>query len=125
MHRYPVAVSDFRRQGRRCDNTLTYFASCLSSSLADPLLPLSFLHHLHSVLLMYFPTASTSTTLSASPNSPTPIPASVLATNFDLVYQLLQEMLDDGRPLTVEYNSLKGIVRGRAWWEDIMARMGR
>lgn len=89
------------------------------------MLPLSFLHHLHSVLSSYFPATSSSNTLAASPNAPVPIPASVLTSNFDLLYQVLQEMLDDGRPLTTEYNSIKGVVRGRAWWEDLIGRMSR
>lgn len=99
----------------------------------NPLLPLAFLHHLHAVLLQYFPdagaaSASTSSAAAASipaPNTPTPIPASTLASNFDLLYQVLQEMLDEGRPLTMDYNSLKGIVRGKAWWEEILSRMSQ
>lgn len=34
-------------------------------------------------------------------------------------------MLDEGRPLTTDYNSLKAIVRGKAWWEDILTRMSQ
>lgn len=93
---------------------------------ANSLLSLAFLHHFHSVISLYFPSSSAhAASASLSPGSLPNIPASVLSSNFDLLYQVLQEMIDDGRPLTTEYNSIKGIVRGRAWWDDIMTKMSR
>ncbi|CAO1630040.1 unnamed protein product [Sympodiomycopsis kandeliae] len=117
---------------------VTYLAPVPSGT--SPLLSLALLHHLHSVLLQYFPGSSSATSIAQTltnssgnnnaaatpfPSNPTAIPGSTLASNFDLVYQVLQEMLDDGRPLTTEYNSLKGIVRGQAWWEELLGRMSQ
>lgn len=90
----------------------------------DASLSLSFLHQLHTVLLRYFP-SNTDGLQTRIASDLAPVPAATLAANFDLLYQLLQEMLDDGRPLTTDYNSIKGIVRGRAWWDEIMQRMKR
>lgn len=90
----------------------------------NPLLSLAFLHHLHTVIAQYFPSTASSSSTSTIQSLPS-VPASILASNFDVIYQILQEMLDDGRPLTTEYNSIKGIVRGKAWWEDITSKMAR
>ncbi|CAO1619300.1 unnamed protein product [Parajaminaea phylloscopi] len=100
---------------------VTYLAPVPSGG--NPLLSLSFLSHLHAVLSEYFRVSTTSQQTMASTSSPVSIPAAVLSANFDVIYQILQEMLDDGRPLTTELSSIKGVVRGKAWWEDIMGRM--
>lgn len=89
------------------------------------MLSLAFLAHFHSVLSKYFQVASISSSSLTSTYLPVSIPASVLSANFDVVYQILQEMLDDGRPLTTELSSIKEIVRGKAWWENIMGKMNR
>lgn len=91
----------------------------------NPLLSLSFLHHLHTVIAQYFPNAAASTSVISTSQSLPSIPASTLTANFDVLYQILQEMLDDGRPLTTEYNSIKEIVRGKQWWEEITSKMAR
>merc|ERR1712167_298868 len=59
-----------------------------------PLLVLEFLHRTVDIFVDYF-----------GPDE------SAIKDNFSMVYQLLEEMLDDGSPLTTEPNALKAMIR--------------
>jgi AP-3 complex subunit mu len=72
-------------------------------------LPLSFLHTLVSVLKLYLGD---------------PLTEESIRENFDVVYQLLEEMLDEtGQPLNTEYNALRDIVREPSWMQNLMGKM--
>lgn len=44
--------------------------------------------------------------------------------HFPLVYHLLEEMLDDGNMLTMEWNQLRDVVVKEGWSEAVKRRMG-
>ncbi len=70
---------------------------CLVATVARdvaPLLVLEFLHRTVDIFVDYF-----------GPDE------SAIKDNFSMVYQLLEEMLDDGSPLTTEPNALKAMIR--------------
>lgn len=76
----------------------------------DPLLPLSFLHSLISNLELYLGS---------------PLTEDAIRENFDVVYQLLEEMLDEsGQPLNTEYNTLRELVREPTWLDGIVGKVG-
>jgi AP-3 complex subunit mu len=73
---------------------LSYLAVCPAE--VSPLLVLEFLGRIHGIFVEYFgPVADESS----------------VKDNFGTVYQLLEEMIDDGWPLTVEPNALKAMIR--------------
>jgi AP-3 complex subunit mu len=75
----------------------------------DPLLPLSFLNNLLSNMELYLGS---------------PLTEEAIRDNFDIVYQLMEEMLDEsGHPLNTEYNSLRDIVREPSWVNNVMGKM--
>ncbi|KAF8592465.1 clathrin adaptor, mu subunit [Ramaria rubella] len=52
------------------------------------------------------------------------VSASILKDNFDVVYQLLEEMVDDGYPLTTESSSLRDIVLPPSFVNKILSVAG-
>lgn len=73
---------------------LSYLAVCPAE--VSPLLVLEFLGRVHGIFVEYFgPVADESS----------------IKDNFSTVYQLLEEMIDYGWPLTVEPNALKAMIR--------------
>ena len=62
----------------------------------SPLLVLEFLHRVHNIFTEYFGS---------------PADESAIKDNFSTVYQLLEEMVDYGWPLTTEPNALKAMIR--------------
>ncbi|UZJ51722.1 hypothetical protein CBS101457_001042 [Exobasidium rhododendri] len=75
----------------------------------DPLFPLSFLHTLLSILKLYLGD---------------PLTEDSIRENIDVVYQLLEEMLDEtGQPANTEYNALRDIVREPSWMQNLMGKM--
>lgn len=73
---------------------LSYLAVCPSE--ASPLLVLELLHRIANIFVDYFGS---------------PADESAIKDNFSTVYQLLEEMLDYGWPLTTEPNALKAMIR--------------
>lgn len=73
---------------------LSYLAVCPCE--VSPLLVLEFLHRVADIFSDYFGT---------------PTDESAIKDNFSTVYQLLEEMLDYGWPLTTEPNALKAMIR--------------
>ena len=73
---------------------VTYLAVCPAE--VSPLLILEFLHRVHNIFLDYFGS---------------PADESAIKDNFSTVYQLLEEMVDYGWPLTTEPNALKAMIR--------------
>jgi AP-3 complex subunit mu len=73
---------------------LSYLAVCPAE--VSPLLILEFLHRMADILVDYFGS---------------PADESSIKENFSTVYQLLEEMIDYGWPLTTELNSLKAMIR--------------
>lgn len=73
---------------------LSYLAACPAE--VSPLLILEFLHRVGDTFQDYFGT---------------PADESAMKENFSTVYQLLEEMLDYGWPLTTEPNALKAMIR--------------
>ncbi|KAL7569312.1 hypothetical protein ACA910_016855 [Epithemia clementina (nom. ined.)] len=73
---------------------VSYLAVCPAE--VSPLLILEFLHRVHNIFLEYFGS---------------PADESAIKDNFSTVYQLLEEMVDYGWPLTTEPNALKGMIR--------------
>lgn len=73
---------------------LTYLAACPGE--IAPLLVIEFLHKLANVFVDYFGS---------------PADESAIKENFSTVYQLLEEMLDYGWPLTTEPNALMAMIR--------------
>lgn len=61
----------------------------------QPLLVIEFLHRVFDIFLEYFGTVEEST----------------VKENFSTVYQLLEEMMDYGYPLTTEPNALKAMIK--------------
>lgn len=75
----------------------------------DPLLPLCFLNNLLANMELYLGS---------------PLTEEAIRENFDIVYQLMEEMLDEsGHPLNTEYNSLRDIVREPSWVHKFMGKM--
>ena len=72
------------------------FLSAVCPAEVSPLLVLEFLHRVHNIFTEYF----------GSPADETAI-----KDNFSTVYQLLEEMVDYGWPLTTEPNALKAMIR--------------
>lgn len=73
---------------------LSYLAACPSE--VSPLLVLEFLHKIADTFADYFGT---------------PTDENAIKENFSTVYQLLEEMLDNGWPLTTEPNALQDMIR--------------
>jgi len=73
---------------------LSYLAVCPAE--VSPLVVIEFLHRIHNIFLDYFGS---------------PADESAIKDNFSTVYQLLEEMVDYGWPLTTEPNALKGMIR--------------
>lgn len=73
---------------------LSYLAVCPAE--VSPLLILEFLHRIADILVEYFGS---------------PADESTIKENFSTVYQLLEEMVDYGWPLTTEPNALKAMIR--------------
>ncbi|CAB9499957.1 AP-3 complex subunit mu [Seminavis robusta] len=73
---------------------LSYLAVCPAE--VSPLLILEFLHRIADTLVDYFGN---------------PADESTIKENFSTVYQLLEEMMDYGWPLTTEGNALKAMIR--------------
>lgn len=89
----------------RCGNrTLIFFVYCfyrfytkaVCPAEVSPLLVLEFLHRVHNIFVEYFGS---------------PADESAIKDNFSTVYQLLEEMVDYGWPLTTEPNALKAMIR--------------
>jgi AP-3 complex subunit mu len=74
-------------------NGLSYLAVCPAE--VSPLLILEFLSRIHKIFTEYFGVAD----------------ESAIKDNFSTVYQLLEEMVDYGWPLTTEPNALKAMIR--------------
>lgn len=80
------------------------------SKRVDPLLPLTFLKNVLDNLEKYLGS---------------PLTEEVIKENFDIVYQLIEEMLDEsGQPLNTEYNTLREIVREPSWLDSVMGKIG-
>ena len=73
---------------------LSYLAACPGE--ISPLLVLEFLHRVADIFVDYFGS---------------PADESAIKENFSTVYQLLEEMLDNGWPLTTEPNALQAMIR--------------
>lgn len=73
---------------------LSYLAVCPAE--VSPLLILEFLHRMADIFVDYFGS---------------PADESTIKENFSTVYQLLEEMVDYGWPLTTEPNALKAMIR--------------
>lgn len=52
------------------------------------------------------------------------VSAGTIRDNFDVVYQLLEEMLDNGYPLTTEPNALRDIIMPPSFFKKILAVAG-
>lgn len=95
-------------------------AACCSTSRADlvflapvrgdgdPLFALAFLDAFLSILQQYLGELS----------------ANIVREHLDVVYQLLEEMLDDGRPLTIEPNTLRDIVLPPSFFKNVLSISG-
>lgn len=54
-----------------------------------------------------------------------PLTEDALRDNFDTVYQVMEEMLDEsGQPLTTEFNALRDIVREPSWVSKVASKIG-
>jgi AP-3 complex subunit mu len=73
---------------------LSYLAACPAE--VSPLLVIEFLHRIADIFVDYFGS---------------PADESAIKENFSTVYQLLEEMVDYGWPLTTEPNALKAMIR--------------
>jgi AP-3 complex subunit mu len=73
---------------------LSYLAVCPAE--VSPLLIIEFLHRIATIFVEYFGS---------------PADESAIKENFSTVYQLLEEMVDHGWPLTTEPNALKAMIR--------------
>lgn len=75
-------------------DNISYLVACLGE--ISPLLVIEFLHRVASIFAEYFGS---------------PCDENVIKDNFSTAYQLLEEMVDNGWPLTTEPNSLKAMIR--------------
>ena len=91
--------------GRRSNNKVVYLFSILRDGLSylaithgeiSPLLIIEFLHRIADIFVDYFGS---------------PADESAIKDNFSTVYQLLEEILDNGWPLTTEPNALQAMIR--------------
>ncbi len=73
---------------------LSYLAACPGE--ISPLLVIEFLHRVADIFVEYFGS---------------PADESAIKDNFSTVYQLLEEMVDNGWPLITEPNALQAIIR--------------
>lgn len=73
---------------------LSYLAACPGE--ISPLLVIEFLHRVADIFVDYFGS---------------PADESAMKENFSTVYQLLEEMVDHGWPLTTEPNALQAVIR--------------
>ncbi|CDR98510.1 hypothetical protein [Sporisorium scitamineum] len=88
---------------------------CPVSREVDPLLPLTFLRSFIAILQEYL-TQST---------DPTLLTEDTLRDNFDIVYQLFEEIVDtDGNILTTEVNMLKSLVLPPNWVGKLVKAVG-
>ncbi|SJX65185.1 related to AP-3 adapter complex mu3A subunit [Sporisorium reilianum f. sp. reilianum] len=88
---------------------------CPVSREVDPLLPLTFLRSFIAILQEYL-TQST---------DPTLLTEDTLRDNFDIVYQLFEEIVDtDGNILTTEPNALKSLVLPPNWVGKLVKAVG-
>lgn len=88
---------------------------CPVSREVNPLLPLTFLRRVVRVLQEYL----------VGSTSPELLTEEVLCEHFDVVYQLIEEMLDgDGHVLLTEVNALKDIVLLPSWLDKLVQTVG-
>ncbi|KAF9994753.1 AP-3 complex subunit mu-2 [Entomortierella chlamydospora] len=85
---------------------LTYLSPVTKE--VDPIMVFEFLHRFSDIMLEYFGQVS----------------ETVIKENFVTVYQLLEEMMDDGFPLTTEPNALKEIVPAPNILSKVITTMG-
>ncbi|KAG0091215.1 AP-3 complex subunit mu-2 [Podila epicladia] len=85
---------------------LTYLSPV--SSEVDPMMVFEFMHRIADIMQEYFGQVS----------------ETVIKENFVTVYQLLEEMMDDGYPLTTEPNALKEIVPPPTVLSKVINTMG-
>ncbi|KAF9899288.1 AP-3 complex subunit mu-2 [Lobosporangium transversale] len=85
---------------------LTYLSPVTKE--VDPMMVFEFLHRILDIMQEYFGTVSETT----------------IKENFVTVYQLLEEMMDDGYPLTTEPNALKEIVPAPNILDKVISTMG-
>ncbi|EJD53907.1 clathrin adaptor, mu subunit [Auricularia subglabra TFB-10046 SS5] len=81
---------------------------CPASGEVDPLFVFSFIQTFVDILKDYFGELS----------------AAVIRDNFDIVYQLLEEVIDDGFPLTTELNALRDIVLPPTFLKKVISVAG-
>ncbi|KAG9019729.1 hypothetical protein FRB90_011000 [Tulasnella sp. 427] len=81
---------------------------CPASQDIDPLYVFAFLERFLSILEEYLQDLS--------------LP--VLKEHFDVVYQMLEEMMDDGKPLTTESNTLRDIVLPPSFFNKVLSVAG-
>jgi len=101
-----IAMDEAKHQGSGVDggnsiflfsilrDGLSYLAACPGE--ISPLLVIEFLHRVADIFVDYFGS---------------PVDESAIKDNFSTVYQLLEEMVDHGWPLTTEPNALQAIIR--------------
>ncbi len=88
---------------------------CPVSREMDPLVPLTFLRSFIGILQEYFTQSS----------DPALLTEDTLRDNFDIVYQLFEEILDtDGNILTTEVNQLKSLVLPPSWVDKLVKAVG-
>ena len=71
---------------------------------------IEFLHRIVSIFREYFSSGSNSSTSTNASNTNV-IDETTIKENFATVYQLLEEMIDNGYPLTTEPNALRAMIR--------------
>jgi AP-3 complex subunit mu len=86
---------------------LSYLAICPAE--VSPLLILEFLHRIASIFVEYFGE---------------PADEAAIKDNFSTVYQLLEEMVDYGWPLTTEPNALKALIRPPTVMSKLLLQTG-
>ena len=88
---------------------------CPVSREVDPLVPLTFLHSFIAILQEYLTQSS----------DPALLTEDTLRDNFDIVYQLFEEIVDtDGNILTTEVNMLKSLVLPPNWVGKLVKAVG-
>ncbi|KAN0064183.1 hypothetical protein ACQY0O_003350 [Thecaphora frezii] len=88
---------------------------CPVSREVDPLVPLAFLRAFIAILQEYL----------AQSSDPAALSEDAIRDNFDIVYQLFEEILDkDGNVLTTEVNTLKSLVLPPSWVDKIVKAVG-
>lgn len=86
-----------------------------ATDAVDPAVPLAFLHKVVSVLQDYL----------VGSTDPALLTEELVCEHFDIVYELLEEMLDgEGNVLMTEVNSLKDIVLPPSWLDKLVKTVG-